>query len=349
MVTQAKRLREKQTASRSKLAACCLFLLCSIFSILLSYSCGTDRQPADIPPQETEQPTLNANAANGETLEFGGKTYRLKPGLTAILFLGIDRNIEKDEQEISARDGGQSDFLALVIIDSLNETITRLQIDRDTMAEVTVLGVLGNETGTKQLQICLAHGYGDGREQSCEFSVESVQKLLFNVKIDEYLALNLAGIGALNDALGGVTVPIENDFSFYDATMIKGTTMQLTAQQAEYYVRKRAQIDEGTNESRMRRQSVYIKNAFQQAQERIEGDVQYANTLFNALEPYVTTSMSRGRIINLLNNVKEYSFVSDPLKIPGEYTRGKDGFIEFHADEDGLRQLVIQTFYEPVN
>ena len=348
MAARVMGFRKEPALNHRRPAARRLFLFCWLLPVFFAAGCGANRQVVDIPLTETEQPATDASAAGDEAAEFGGQTYRLKSGLTTILFLGIDRNIEKDEKEISARNGGQSDFLALVIFDSLNKTLTRVQIDRDTIAEVTVLGVLGNETGKKDMQICLAHGYGDGREQSCEFSVEAVQKLFGGIQIDEYLALNLSGIGALNDALGGAVVPIESDFSFYDAAMIKGTVMRLTAQQAEYYVRKRIQIDEGTNESRMRRQSVFIKNGFQQAQDLIEEDIQYTNTLFDTLEPYMTTSMSRGRMINLLNSAKEYAFVSDPLIIPGEYTRGTDNFIEFHADQDALRQLVIQTFYEPM-
>ena len=40
--------------------------------------------------------------------------------------------------------GGQADFQRLIVIDSKDKTVRQLQIDRDTMAEVTVLGMLGN-------------------------------------------------------------------------------------------------------------------------------------------------------------------------------------------------------------
>ena len=104
------------------------------------------------------------------TLEKDGHTYQYRRGLTTILFMGIDTRLDYEAERVGFRSGGQSDFLLLLVIDEENETITPIHINRDTMTEITILGVLGDEAGTVVTQLCLSHGFGDGKEQSCEYT-----------------------------------------------------------------------------------------------------------------------------------------------------------------------------------
>ena len=111
--------------------------------------CSQKPEPRTELPQET-----------AETMEVDGVTYRRRTDLTTILVMGIDHDSEV-EAEGSYQDG-QADFQRLIVIDSKDKTVRQLKIDRDTMAEVTVLGMLGNPVGITQMQISLAHGCGDG-------------------------------------------------------------------------------------------------------------------------------------------------------------------------------------------
>ena len=123
------------------------------------------------PETRTELPQETA-----ETMEVDGVTYRRRTDLTTILVMGIDHDSEIEAE--GSYQGGQADFQRLIVIDSKNKTIRQLKIDRDTMAEVTVLGMLGNPVGTTQMQISLAHGFGDGREESCGYARDAVSRLL---------------------------------------------------------------------------------------------------------------------------------------------------------------------------
>ena len=127
-----------------------------------------------------------------ETIEVDGETYRKRREVTAILLMGIDHT--SDTVITGYRNGGQSDFLQLLAIDSSDRTITRVPIDRDTMTPITVLGVLGDKAGVRTAQICLSHGFGDGKQQSCELTVDAVSNLMVGAPIDEYFAMNLDGI-----------------------------------------------------------------------------------------------------------------------------------------------------------
>lgn len=61
----------------------------------------------------------------------------------------------------------------------------------------------------------MGYGFGDGRQTSCEVTVEAVENL-GGQTVDQYLSMGLDGISTLNDLAGGITVTLEDDFSAID-------------------------------------------------------------------------------------------------------------------------------------
>ena len=277
--------------------------------------------------------------ANETTVTYDGIDYRQRKNLTSILLMGIDHD--------SGETGGQADFLQLIVIDDTAGTVKRLPIDRDTMTPITVLGVLGNRSGVRTAQVSLSHGFGDGKEQSCELTAEAVSNLLLGMPVDFYLAMNLDGIAALNDMAGGVTVTLADDFSAQDPAMAQGTTLTLHGDQAEIYVRSRRNVGVGTNEARMVRQEQYVAKLFAQLDTQMRSDQNFSGTMFDTLSPYLTTSIGRGRLINVVWLAKDYAR-QEPLSISGEHRVGSDGFMQFYADEASLYETVLDLFYEEV-
>lgn len=281
------------------------------------------------------------------TVAYQGRDYQYRDELITVLFMGIDRTTEQAGAVEGFRNGGQADFLLLMVIDPKNKAVTPIQIDRDTMAEITVLGVLGNVAGTRNAQICLSHGFGDGKEQSSGFTADAVSKHLFGVDIDFYVSINLDGIPELNDMLGGVTVTLEDDFSALDPTMTIGTTLTLRGKQAEYYVRNRMNIGIGTNEARMVRQRDYMTKAGALVDSKLKEDSDFVGKLFDAMNKDIVSNMSRGRMINEVYASRNYRR-NETISPKGEYRDGSDGFVEFHADVSALEELVIGLFFVPV-
>ncbi len=279
-----------------------------------------------------------------DLLTLEGVTYRPRE-LCTILLMGIDR--DSTAQVSGFRNGGQADFLQLIVIDKAEKTVHRLQIDRDTMTPITVLGVLGNKSGVRTAQVSLSHGFGDGQAQSCEFTVDAVSNLLFGFPIDFYVAMNMDGISVLNDMAGGVTVTLTDDFSHLDPAMTAGTTLTLMGEQAEYYVRQRLNVGVGTNEARMARQEAYISRLTELLASRISADKEFIGQVYDQLAPYLITNMTRGRMINEVWAARDY--LHTPLLRPeGVHTVGSDGFMQFSPDEEKLQQTVLMLRYEPL-
>ncbi len=346
----------KQAATRAKadrpgrrrkaILAVGILAVCVLAAVLigryLDPNRGSDEPKGNLDNRFTAAPVI----------DFNGEQYTPKENLTVILLMGTDHYVDEDASDAGSayRSGGQADFLVLIVADADTQTITPVQIDRDTMAEVTTLGILGNETGTRLTQICLAHGFGDGKEQSCELQRDAVSRLLCGVNIPYYVAMSLDGISTLNDAVGGVTVTISDDFTKLDPAMSAGATLTLAGEQAEYFVRNRMDIGVGTNEARSVRQKQYWDALVSLMDQRMqeENDTDFLHVIFNQLEPYLTTNLSRGRLINEIWKNKDFSRQT-MVQPEGEYTIGEDGFVEFHADEEALQTLVMRLFYQKVS
>lgn len=278
-------------------------------------------------------------------VEVGGVSYRQRKDLTTILLMGIDQ--DSDRVRVGARRGGQADFLRLLVIDPNRDAVTQLAIDRDTMTPITVLGILGDVSSKRIMQICLSHGYGDGKEQSCELTVDAVSNLLLGSKIDFYAAMNLDGIHAMNDWVGGVTMTLTDDFSMIDPAMKPGVTLKLTGEQAETYVRRRMEVSDGTNASRMGRQEMYLDLFSQKAREKWYEDKQNIGDFYDVIAPYLITNLTRGRIVNEAWKAKDYT-LEEAVALPGTHSIGDDGYVEYHVDNEGLQQIVLDMLYEKV-
>lgn len=290
---------------------------------------------------------LSGRFSAGITKTYNGKTYQYRGNkLMNILLIGADRR--DIVAQSTQRNGGQADFLLLLCIDRSKKTITPIQLDRDTMTQIQIYGTFGDPAGTRLEQICLAQAFGNTLAQSSENTVSAVEQLLSGIEIDHYLAMDMAGIGALNDALGGVTVTLNDDFSSMDPAMSKGETLTLTGAQAEIFVRGRMNVSDGTNSSRMVRQRAFLVSAFELFAQRMNEDMEFAGNLFDALGDHAGSDMSRGYLINEAYACTKYA-QADILTPAGSHTIGTDGFVEFYPDEDALNAMVINVFFEAQN
>ena len=290
---------------------------------------------------------VNARFNGIPTMEYNGDTYRLNRRLTTLLFIGVDKTAMQ-QADSGYRNGGQADFLALAVVDDLNKCISVLQINRDTMVDLKVLNFRGEETGTRRGQICLSYAFGDGAEESCELTTDAVSRYLNDTPIDYYIAMNLDGISTLNDALGGVEVTLEDDFSSFDSSMTPGTTLTLQGEQAEYYVRMRYSVGDETNASRLQRQRNYMSAASQILMERLREDSGYSKVLYAQLEDYLISDISRGALYNIADKASRYE-IRPIVSIEGSNQLGESGFMEFYPEEASLQKAIVDILYQKVD
>lgn len=281
------------------------------------------------------------------SIRLKGTTYTYDASIESYLFLGTDGS-GAEEEEGEAYEGSMADFLLLAVIDRQEGSYGFLQLDRDTMTEVTMMQKDGTGYASGQLQLCTAHWYGGNKEQSCENTVEAVSKLLGGVAIDGYYSLNMEHIPKLNHAVGGVEVTVQGDFSKVDASLKEGRTLTLKDEQAYRYVRSRYGVGKESNQERMQRQKQYLQGFFAKVQARVEEEPGFVNQLYQDLED-VAVSDLRGKDLSRIMKGIQGGESQGILQMEGSREEGQalgDGIdhTEFYPEDASVVQ-VMRSLY----
>lgn len=270
-------------------------------------------------------------------IEQDGTMYHYREmEISNYLFIGVDNE--------DGTTGGQADFLVLLSVDRRNKTITPVMIDRDTMAAVTTYGVFGNMSGEKQMQICLAQAFHSRDATGSVNTVSTLSRLLYGVPIEHYVAVDIEGITLLNDAIGGVEVVLEDDFSALDPEMVQGASIQLEGKQAELFVRSRMNVADGTNASRMKRQRLYLEGLLSQLFVSSDGQDDLFEKSLEKLDGHYETDMTDSVILSTLQKYDDYEW-QEFMMLPGEYRVGADGFTELWLDESQTQQILTALWF----
>lgn len=286
--------------------------------------------------QANEPETVNMN------LKHKGEEYVLKDNVQSILVLGLDKFDSADME--SYNNDKQADFLMLVVVDHDNKSFSALHINRDTIAEMSVLGVAGDKVGTVKKQLALAHTYGNGKEMSCRNTADAVSKLLMNVEINHYLSVTMDAVSVYNDLIGGVELTVLDDFTGIDDTLVMGETVTLYGEHALNYVRTRYGLDDSTNSRRMIRQRQYLEALYAKTLSVIDSDENFIVDVAVKLADFMVSDYTGTRMQELAEKLSGYQFLGI-YELEGNNTRGEK-YMEFYPDESSIKEMVIELFYE---
>lgn len=336
--------RRMPAAAKTILTLLCLIL---VLSIALSGAFFTLRTMG--------QKDLSADPSDitiGTTVDYGGHTYVYNENVVTFAFLGVDKDTFGLEDD-RVGTAGQSDTDMLLVLDLSGGRATLLSIPRETMVDVDVYSTDGAFTGTQQMQLCLAYAYGDGRETSCENALTSIRRLLYQIPVQKYFALELEGIGPINDAIGGVT--LESLYDFPEQGIAKGDTVTITGSFAETYVRSRSQSSLDSSLDRLARQKQYLQAFAQQLLPAVRNDFSVIGDLYNTAVQYSTTNITAGDVTYLAASVLLSGIDSfETMDVPGEMRSVPTDTPDvvnaaFYPDETGLYELVLDLFYTQVS
>lgn len=340
-------IKEKKAGKKKKIIlGILLFLLCLIigtagaFSILyyrgktafLNYNNLNVSVPDNIDYKD-----------GGNTIYYKGHTYEFNRNIAAILFMGVD-NRELKENAIAGT-AGQADALYLFTYDTNNGKIRILSLNRDTMTDISRYDEKGNYYDTSRKQLCLAYAYGDGKKLSAENQVTAVERLIYNVPIHAYFAIDLSAIKILNDDVGGVTLTPEYTFGSFT----KGQPVTIKGDLAEEFVRHRDVSLLDDNLRRMSCQKLYINSFANQVINATKNNLNVPVKLYQDASDYTVTNIGLSSITylapTLALNYSGLEFVSVKglyKDVPG------DNSAEFEVDMTNLFETVLDLFYTQI-
>jgi len=325
------------------------------------YSGGTDAPEigyVDSTDAVTEAVTeaVEAKSGNDEVyvyqegdVSYNGHMYRYNKDMLTLLILGIDSNEPAPEvnENTNYLEGGQSDAIFLFAMNPHDKTISVVAVNRNTMTDIDMYDENNNYVRTAKAQLCVQHGYGDGSELSCKRAENTVSELLYNLPIHGYVSMRLGAIWLLNDALGGVEVTLP--FDVPEINQSAGTTVRLYGKDAFYFLKYRS-LDEFDSASvRLEKDKIYLKAFMNQVFESTKADISYPVKLYQMVKDYIVTDISVDEMSYLASELLGYDIGGVRMySIPGETVMGEK-FEEFYVNEVGLKEQLLDIFYEMVN
>ena len=280
---------------------------------------------------------------SSKTLTREDGDYFPRQDITVMMVVGIDQDGPVVDSG-AYNNPGAADVVMLLIFDEKEETYSVLYLNRDTMLEMPVLGIGGKPAGAMYGQLALSHTYGSGLEDSCENVKRTVSGFLYGIQIDHYVSMNMDAIAILNDAVGGVTVMVVDDFSEVDATIPKGR-VTLKSQQALHFLRTRKGVGDQLNLSRIERQKVYAESFAKAFGEKVQQDDAFAISVYEQISPYIVTDCTVNALTGMMDRYGEYT-LKEIVSPEGENVVGEE-YMEYNVDEEKLDALILRLFYAP--
>ena len=294
-------------------------------------------------PTVLQSQTPAAEQTHKKTIVRDGVEYFPRQDITVMMVLGIDRNGPVQSSN-DHRNDGAADSVMLLVFNETAKECTVLCLNRDTMLAMDTLGARGEYAGTFYGQLALAHTYGTGLEDSCVNTKNTLMNFIHGMTIDYYVAMNMDALPVLNDAVGGVTVNVKDDFSQINPSITMGE-LTLRGDQVIDYIRTRKDMGDQTNVTRMARQKEYV-NGFLKALEKKEHEgIGFAARLYEKLAPYIVTDCSVDALSKIVSYYLNYKLVG--VITPEGDNRIEDGHYAFYTDEEKLDALIVDLFYRP--
>ena len=329
----------KKSNTKKILVLVAVLLLClGVIGAVSFWEAGQEKEAMSVQAEIDE----SARRRREGWIERDGVWYAPKQGQETMLLIGLDK-MDPLKQSEGYNNNTQADFLLLAVFDDIEEKVHVLHINRDSMAEIPVLGVDGQPAGSVTGQLALAYTYGSGLNDSCVNTVDAVSDFLYGIEIDHYVAMTMGAIPYLNDLICGVEVTVLDDFSGIDDSLVEGETITLKGEQALHYVRNRAELEDSTNLNRMKRQQQYLMAAAQKI-ENLDEDFTISPEQLAQIAKYILSDCSIDTLSRMSEQFGTYK-LQELQDIQGEAVQGEE-YIEYYVDEDALAEQVLELFYE---
>ncbi|WP_283746689.1 LytR family transcriptional regulator [Bacillus cereus] len=230
----------------------------------------------------------------------------------SILLMGVD---QEDHGT------GRSDSLMLFTLNQKTKSMKITSIPRDSYTEIVGKG--------KKDKINHAYAFG-----GIDMTVKTVENFL-NVPVDHYIEVNMAGFKDIVDAVGGVDVNNDLEFTSRESHFAKGN-IHLNGETALKYTRMRYEDPRGDFGRQMRQRQVIqavIKKGASVSSLASYGDV------LKAIEKNVKTSLTQDQMFDIQKNYKDCMQNSEEIQIPGDGHKAADGIWYYYVPDAAKQDL----------
>lgn len=252
-------------------------------------------------------------------------SFEKKEPFSALL-LGVDER---------ADDSGRSDTMIVMTVNPNKNSVEMLSIPRDTRTKIA-----GMDKVTK-----INHAFAYG---GAEMAMATVEDFL-DIPIDYFIKVNMESFKDIVDALGGVTVSNDLDFS-YGGTHFPRGEVTMDGTDALKFIRMRYQDDRGDFGRQLRQREVI--EAIINKGASISSFARYQSIL-NALGENIKTNLTFSEMVDIQKNYKDARQQITQYEVKGEGQRiyddefGKELYFLVVPEEEKQRlQSILKEHLE---
>lgn len=281
----------------------------------------------------------------GRIINYKGDSYVFNNDIAALTLIGVDNGHGPD------KDLKMADAIYVLAINTKNGKVKILNISRDIITDVNIYSQEGGFIGTERTQIAYSNAYSEKGSTGGYNTNTSVSRLMFGLPMENYFEINLNGVTALNDAVGGVKVTSALTFTSPEdgRTINEGEEVTLHGREAEYYVRRRDITELESNNDRMQRQQEYIMSFLGSIIPEAKKNPGIIPDLYSAIKQNSETSLKASELIyfasSAIANIHSLSDI-EIVKFDGEITKGINA--EMHVSDDEILSKMLDIFYVPL-
>jgi LCP family protein required for cell wall assembly len=238
----------------------------------------------------------------------------------SVLMLGVDER---------KGDKGRSDTMIVLTVNPNKNSIKMLSIPRDTRTEIVGRG--------KEDKINHAYAFG-----GVEMSMSTVENFL-DIPIDYYMKINMEGFKDIVDAVGGVTVNNDLDFTSDGVHFAEGP-LTLNGEDALKFSRMRYDDPRG-DFGRQLRQRLIIQGVIHEGAS--VSSITNFGSIFSALSANIKTNLTFEEMVDIQKNYKDASRNIEHVTISGK--GGKIGgvyYLTIAPEEKARVQEIMKTQLE---
>jgi len=274
-----------------------------------SYIIPKQETPTSTLTEETPTTTTTATTATTATTPTAPAST-IEP--TNIHVLGIDTGEQYNRRP-------RPDTIMIYSIQPCKNRILKLSVPRDSRVQVPGHGVMN-----------INRAFEIGGASLSEKTVEQ----LFNVRIHRVAVVDFAGFTKLIDAIGGITINVEEEFNekYNVHPPLPTGRVTLNGQQALVYVRvRRSDIE------RVQRQQQFVHALYEQIKAK-KAYLTLANFILNNPD-VIVTNFSNSELLNMAKNANRYA----SYKLETVFLRGKaatiDGLSTWILNEEDIKNV----------
>lgn len=278
------------------------------------------------------QPTQQQADAGGQTAhETVQPDMGFMKGRVNILVMGMDSN----EQRLGTkREDFRTDTMLLVTIDFNTGKVDMITTPRDSYVHVT------NASGELYKVNAAAYFGGGLSDSGFANACDTISGVYGGIPVPYYIGVNMDGLVALVDAMGGVDYDVDIEFQGTNGMIYEGY-QHLDSQQALDYLRVRKGY--GTDVDRQERQRRLLIAVFSQLAD--SGQIKNLPQIYQSLKDMIYTNLTLEQICALAVFGAGFDDWADigQYTLPGEYHTAY-GVYFYLLDQQGKADIVKQVF-----